>query len=149
MYYLCCRLTQSLINMTANERYEKAWNAYLVLLNRDSKSRLTPFLRNQHIHVRGMQKWMSEKGLSVQSAKLQIRMCQEHARKESLPPCPETTGTMFLPVESSTPAESHDLLSGVSFVFPDGTHVSIKSGSAKAVISLMKLYQKEELLCLE
>lgn len=135
--------------MTANERYEKAWNAFLVLLNRDSKSRLTHFLREQHVNIRGMQKWMSEKGLSVQSAKLQIRMCQAHAQKESLPPCSETTGTMFLPVEPSTPTESRDLLSGVSFVFPDGTHVSIKSGSAKAVISLMKLYQKEELLCLE
>lgn len=62
--------------MTANERYEKAWNAYLVLLNRDSKSCLVPFLREQHINVRGMQKWMSEKGLYVQSAKQQIRMSQ-------------------------------------------------------------------------
>lgn len=135
--------------MTANERYEKAWNSFLVLLNRDNKSSLTPFLREQHIYVRGMRKWMSEKGFSVKEAKRQIRMCQAHARKESLPPCSETTGTMFLPVEPSAPTGSHDLLSGVSFVFPDGTHVSIKSGSAKAVISLMKLYQKEELLCLE
>ena len=135
--------------MTANERYEKAWNSFLVLLNRDSKGRLTPFLRQQHIHIRGMRNWMSEKGLSVQSAKLQIRTCQAQAQKESLPPCPETTGAMFLPVEAPTPAKSQDQLSGVSFVFPDGTHVSIKSGSARAVISLMKLYQKEELLCLE
>ena len=135
--------------MTANERYEKAWNSYLVLLNRDSKSRLTPFLREQHVNIRGMQKWMSEKGLSVQSAKQQIRMCQSQAFSESLPPCSETTGAMFLPVETSVPAKSQDLLNGVSFMFPDGTNVSIKSGSAKAVISLMKLYQKEELLCLE
>ena len=135
--------------MTANERYEKAWNSFLMLLNRDSKSRLTPFLREQHIYVRGMRKWMSDKGLSVQSAKLQIRLCQSQAQKESLPPCPETTGAVFLPVETPTPAKSQDLLSGVAFVFPDGTHVSIKSGSSKAVISLMKLYQKEELLCLE
>ena len=135
--------------MTANERYEKAWNSFLVLLNRDSKSRLLPFLRDQHVNIRGMQKWMSEKGLSVQSAKLKIRMCHAHAQKESLPPCSETTGAMFLPVESSVPAYSQDQLSGVSFVFPDGTHVSIKSGSARAVISMMKLYQKEELLCLE
>ena len=120
-----------------------------MLLNRDSKSRLSAFLREQHIHVRGMRKWMSDNGLSVQNAKLQIRMCQANAQKESLPPCSETTGAMFLPVEPSAPAESHDQLSGVSFVFPDGTHVSIKSGNAKAVISLMKLYQKEELLCLD
>lgn len=135
--------------MTANERYEKVWNAYLVLLNRDSKSRLTPFLRERHVYVRGMQKWMSGKGLSVQSAKLQIRMCQAEARKESSTPCQETTGAVFLPVEPSVPACSQDPLSGISFTFPDGTHMSIKSGSAKAVMSLMKLYQKEELLCLE
>ena len=135
--------------MTANERYEKAWNAYLVLLNRDSKSRLTPFLRERHVHVRGMQKWMSDKGLSVQSAKLKIRMCQAEARRESSAACSETTGAMFVPVEASAPVCPPDQLSGVSFVFPDGTHVSIKSGSAKAVMSLMKLYQKEELLCLE
>lgn len=135
--------------MTANERYEKAWNAYLVLLNRDSKSRLVPFLREQHINVRGMQKWMSEKGLYVQSAKQQIRMSQMQARTETSDPSCETTGAMFIPVEPSAPTCSGDLLSGISFVFPDGTQVSIKSGSAKAVMSLMKLYQREELLCLE
>ena len=135
--------------MTANERYEKVWNSYLILLNRDSKRRLTPFLREQHVPIRGMQKWMSGKGFSVMGAKLQIRLCQAHVQKESLPACPETTGAVFLPVEPPAPTCSQDQLSGVSFVFPDGTHVSIKSGSAKAVISLMKLYQKEELLCLE
>lgn len=136
------------IFMTANERYEKAWNAFLVLLNRDSKIRLTPYLRNENVNIRGMQNWMSEKGLSVQSAKQHIRKCQEQARMEPPAPCSASTGAMFLPVETSVPAYSRDLLSGVSFVFPDGTHVSIKSGSAKAVMSLMKLYQKEELLCL-
>jgi len=136
--------------MIANERYEKAWNSFLVLLNRDVKSRLTPFLREQNIYQRGMQKWMSEKGLSVQAAKAKIRMCQTEARSESAKASSSSTGAMFLPVEASIVQSSkEDLLSGVSFTFPDGTQVSIKSGSAKAVMSLMKLYSREEALCLD
>jgi len=138
--------------MTANERYEHAWNLFLMLLNKDSKSRLTPFLKQNNIHVRGMQKWMSDKGLSVRSAKLQIRILQKEAWIQSPTVGSESTGKMFLKVEPSGSEPSNqmqDLLSGISFTFPDGTQVSIKSGSARAVMSFMKLYQKEEALCLE
>ena len=30
--------------MTANERFEKAWNSFLVYLNRNPKAQLTPFV---------------------------------------------------------------------------------------------------------
>ena len=31
--------------MTANERFEKAWDSFLVYLNRNPKATLSPFLR--------------------------------------------------------------------------------------------------------
>ena len=33
--------------MTANERFEKAWGAFLVYLNRNPKAQLTPFLEGK------------------------------------------------------------------------------------------------------
>jgi len=57
---------------------------------------------------------------------------------------------MFLPV-SNPESVNHDategILSGISFVFPDGTQVSIKHGSARALISLLKLYREEGEKC--
>lgn len=137
--------------MTANERYEKTWNDFLVLLNRDSKSRLAPFLREKSVNGRGMRKWMEDNNLGVQSAKLKIRLLQAEARMESAPACSSDTGALFLPAEMpAQPSQgSCDMLSGISLTFPDGTLVSIKTGSAVAVMSFLKLYQKEELLCLE
>lgn len=67
--------------MTANERYEQAWNKYLVLLNRNPKAQLAPFLREEQVYNRGMEKWMYAKGLSVYAAKQEdthasCRICQ-------------------------------------------------------------------------
>ena len=138
---------------TANELYEKEWNAYLSLLRKDVKARLTPFLREECVNVRGMYKWMSEKGLSVQIAKKQIRQLAQESLRASSGQVAETTGPLFMAVaptpESRTVYSGADLLSGISFTFPDGTQVSIKSGSARAVMSFMKLYQREEALCLD
>lgn len=72
---------------------------------------------------------------------------------EQLLPSSGTTGTMFLPVTTDLPdhrrSDSGDVLSGISFIFPDGTQVNIRHGSAKAVMSFLKFYQKEELPCLD
>ena len=46
--------------MTANERFEKAWNSFLVYLNRNPKAQLTPFLKERHVNHRTMMNWMSE-----------------------------------------------------------------------------------------
>jgi len=138
---------------TANERYEKEWNDYLSLLRKDIKSSLTTLLREKHVNVRGMYKWMAEKGLSVQTAKKQIRQLSQESLRGSSGQVAETTGPLFVPVtpshETRTVCSGADLLSGISFTFPDGTQVSIKSGSARAVMSFMKLYQREEALCLD
>ena len=40
-------------------------------------------------------------------------------------------------------------LFGITLTFPNGTIVTIKKGSAKSIMHLMKLYEKEDLLCLD
>lgn len=55
--------------MTANERFEKAWDSFLVYLNRNPKAQLTPFLKERHVNHRTMMNWMCEKGYSVLRAK--------------------------------------------------------------------------------
>ena len=47
------------------------------------------------------------------------------------------------------PAKEVDMLSGINVTFHNGTVVTIKKGSAKSVMQLMKLYEKEDLLCLD
>lgn len=141
--------------MTANERYEKTWNQFLVQLDKDTSLRLTPFLREQSISIRGMQQWMQNKGLAVKEAKTRLRMCHAGSRKEphaACPASPSSSDPLFLPVETpvqSAASKPADMLSGISFTFPDGTQVSIKSGTARAVMSFMKLYQREDALCLD
>ena len=134
--------------MTANERYEKAWNSFLIYLNRNPKAKLTPFLKERHVNYRTMQNWMSEKGYSVLRAKLEIRRAQEAARKERAEASTANTGMMFVPVDPPAielPVE--DLLHGISMTFPNGTVVSVRKGCAKSVMALMKLYEKEDAAC--
>ena len=50
--------------MTANERFEKAWDSFLGYLNRNPKAQLTPFLKERHVNHRTMMNWMCEKGYS-------------------------------------------------------------------------------------
>ena len=67
--------------MIANERYEKAWNSFLVYLNQNPKATLSPFLKERHVNPRTMMNWMSENGYSVLRAKQEIRQAQEAARR--------------------------------------------------------------------
>ncbi len=67
--------------MTTNERFEKAWDSFLIYLNRNPKAHLAPFLKERHVNHRTMQNWMSEKGYSVLRAKHEIREVQEAARR--------------------------------------------------------------------
>lgn len=41
------------------------------------------------------------------------------------------------------------MLYGVCFTFPDGTQVNIKRDTAEAVMSFLKLYQREDQACLD
>ena len=127
--------------MTANERYEKAWDSFLVYLNRNPKAQLTPFLKERHVNHRTMKNWMCEKGYSVLRAKQEIRQAQEAARREKAEASASSTGMMFVPME--------DLLYGINITFPNGTLVSVKKGCAKSVMALMKLYEKEDAVCLD
>ena len=137
--------------MTAKKRYEQTWNKYLVLLNKEPKARLAAFLRSEHVHKRGMEQWMYENGLSVQAAKLKIRMLHAEAAMSHNLPDSSSTGAMFLPVDTSAcPHDGvSDRLTGISVTFPDGSQVSIKHGSAQAVMSFLKLYSREEVPCLD
>ena len=95
---------------------------------------------------------MYARGLSVGETKRQIRESQNMAKHERLLPSSDTTGSMFLPVTADGAdgfAEAADLMSGISFIFPDGTQVNIKHGSAQAVMSFLRLYQMEGLPCLD
>lgn len=120
----------------------------MIYLNRNPKAQLTPFLKERHVNHRTMQNWMYEKGYSVLRAKQEIRAAQAEARKEKAEATSSTTGMMFVPLEPPTvelPAE--DVLSGVSLTFPSGTIVTVKKGSAKSVMQLLKLYEKEGAPC--
>ena len=85
--------------MRATERYERAWNAFLIHLNHNPKASLIPFLKERHVSHRSMHRWMSEKGYSVRLAKQQIRLLQAEARKECSEATAKDTGMMFLPME--------------------------------------------------
>lgn len=137
--------------MTAEERYEKTWNSFLIHLNHNPKAHLTAFCQERHVNSRTMQNWMIGKGYSVLRAKQEVRLAQAEARKQKEEAALMDTDKMFLPVETSQEpisCENH-MLSGINVTFPNGTLVSIKKGSAKSVMQLMKLYEKEELLCLD
>ncbi|MQM46021.1 hypothetical protein [Segatella copri] len=136
--------------MRATERYERAWNAFQIHLNHNPKASLIPFLKERHVNHRSMHRWMSEKGYSVRLAKQQIRLLQTEARKECSEAIAKDTGMMFLPMEMpSEPVCPENYLFGITLTFPNGTIVTIKKGSVKSVMHLMKLYEKEDMLCLD
>ena len=47
------------------------------------------------------------------------------------------------------PVCPENYLFGITLTFPNGTIVTIKKGSVKSVMHLMKLYEKEDMLCLD
>ena len=131
--------------LTADARYEKAWHLYLSALEKQPRLRLAPFLRSQHVYQRGFEKWMYSHGYSVGDAKgraLQLRMEAPASESSDAPPC-------FLPVDvrGDSASAQPDLLTGISLTLPDGTTVSIRRGSAGAVVSFLKLYSGEGLPC--
>ncbi len=127
--------------MTANERYEKAWDGFLTYLQRNPHARLAPYLESQRVYRRGFQKWMYSHGYSVSAAKNRIRLFQEEALAEQQPTSCEYTGAMFLPVEiSGSNRPQSEGLTGISLTMPDGTVVSIRKGSPEAVVSFIRLY---------
>ena len=135
--------------MKPNESYEQVWKKYLQLLNTNPKAIFKTFLREKKISERSIARWMVGHGLSVAGAKAAIKECQKSTDEESEG---IATGAMFLPMtvsDSPTSAEVGDVLSGISLTFPDGTLVSIRRGSAKAVVAFLELYRKGGMSCLD
>ena len=88
---------------------------------------------------------MYGRGYSVGDAKgrvLQLRMDAQAS-------APAEATSCFLPIDVREDATSphHDLLTGISLTLPDGTMVSIRRGSAEAVVSFLKLYSGEGQPC--
>lgn len=138
---------------TAKERYEKAWDAFLIHLNHHPKKCLRAFLADKHVSYKGMRNWMLEKGYSVSHAKSEIRKSYAEAQAKREKVMGDGSSQLFVPMKpikepiNELPAEY--ALYGVSLTFPNGTITTIKKGSAKAIMSLMKLYEKEDMLCLD
>ena len=142
----------NITNMTAAKRYESVWNAFLNELSHNPTATLTSFLKRCNVRQGRMKRWMENNGLSVKEAKKRLRDCQHDGIGDPMSPLSEDPGSLFLPMATDKPAprsESCDILSGVSLTFPDGTQVNIKRGSAQAVMSFLKLYQREDLPCLD
>ena len=131
--------------MTADARYENAWHQFLSALEKQPRLRLAPFLRSQHVYKRGFEKWMYSHGYSVGEAKgrvLQLRMDAQVSE-----PSEPVTGFLPLDVSECAASPQPDLLTGISLTLPDGTAVSIRRGSAEAVVSFLKLYSREGSPC--
>ena len=133
---------------TAEARYEKTWHEFLSELEHHPTLRLTPFLRSKHVYHRGFEKWMYRHGYSVGDAKGRILALQ--MERSDVSPA-ESVSPSFLPVSIGgsevADARSCDFLSGISLTLPDGTVVSIRRGSAEAVVSFLKLYSGEGVPC--
>ena len=130
---------------TADARYEKTWHQFLSALESQPRLRLAPFLRSQHVYQRGFEKWMYRHGYSVGEAKGRVLQLGMDVQASSSPGAPSS----FLPVDvrGDSPIPQPDLLTGISLTLPDGTTVSIRRGSAEAVVSFLKLYSGEGLPC--
>ena len=134
--------------LTADARYEKTWHQFLSKLEHEPRLCLTVFLRSTHVHQRGFEKWLYSHGYSVQEAKRRVhRVCEDSDTGVSS--VGETPSILPVCVQSEpdVPATPHDVLMGISLTFPDGTAVSIRRGSAEAVVSFLKLYSGEGSPC--
>ena len=130
---------------TADARYEKVWHQFLSALEAQPRLRLAPFLRSQHVYRRGFEKWMYSHGYSVGDAKgrvLQLLMDAQTSVSADAP-----SGFLPVDVREDTASPQTDLLTGIGLTLPDGTTVSVRRGSASAVVSFLKLYTKEGLPC--
>ena len=129
-------------------RYEKVWNDYLSELAMKPDFYLSRFLKSRHIGVHGFEMWMCRKGYSARQAKARAASLQPVPSKEEPATIPATS---FVPVvlreDSSLESHSCNVLTGISLTLPDGTVISIRRGSAEAVVSFLKLYAGEGAPC--
>ena len=130
---------------TSDARYEKTWHQFLSALENQPRLSLAEFLRSQHVFGRGFARWMYSHGYSVSEAKGRVLQLRMDSQASASPYTPSS----FLPVDVHGDAaiSQPDLLTGIGLTLPDGTTVSIRRGSAGAVVSFLKLYSGEGLPC--
>ena len=124
---------------TADARYEKTWHQFLSELEKQPRLRLAAFLRFVQVKQRGFDKWLYARGYSVHDAKERVLKFRNEsdALDSSM-----SSASSILPVrlvsEPDVPIRPCDLLTGISMTLPDGTVISIRRGSAEAVVSFLK-----------
>ena len=125
-------------------RYEKIWNDYLSALTKDPHLRLSRFLKSRHVGIHGFEMWMSRRGLSARQAKSQAQSLQPEL---SNAPSESSILPVVLHEDSRLESQPYNILMGINLTFPDGTVITIRRGSAEAVVSFLKLYTREDLPC--
>ena len=133
---------------TLGNRYEIIWDDYLTELTGNPRLCLSHYLRLRQINVRSFVKWMGKKGYSARKAKAHAICLQpDLPKQDSL----DTRGSLFAPIaldeDSHMKSRLCDALTGISLTLPDGTVISIRRGSAEAVVSFLKLYSGEGSPC--
>ena len=133
---------------TADARHEKTWHQFLSELEKQPRLRLAAYLRSVHVKQRCFEKWLYGRGYSVHDAKK--RVLQFRNESDTLDSS-MSSAPSILPVrlasEPDVPIRPCDLLTGISLTLPDGTVISIRRGSAEAVVSFLKLYSGEGKTC--
>ena len=133
---------------TADARYEKTWHQYLSELEKQPRLRLAAFLRSVQVKQRGFDKWLYARGYSVHDAKERVL---KFRNESDVLDSSMSSASSILPVrlvsEPDVPIRSCDLLTGISLTLPDGTVITIRRGSAEAVVSFLKLYSGEGVPC--
>ena len=133
---------------SVNSRNEKVWNDYLSELAKTPALSLTRFLKTRHVVVHNFEVWMSRRGYRALQARAHAASLQQESLKQEMTMASESS---FVPVvvhEDSRPEpRSGDILTGISLTLPDGTVISIRRGSAEAVVSFLKLYSGEGKTC--
>ena len=129
-----------------NVRNERIWQDYISALVVNPCLCLQPYLRSVHVNVHAFQQWMCRCGHTVAEAKSSIvRLKSEESMNSYVIPHDH----VFLPVRTTSPRASspQDLLHGICVTHPDGTVTTIRSGSAEAVVSFLRLYSEEVAPC--
>ena len=130
-----------------SSRNEKIWDDYLSELAMNPRLCLARFLRTRHVGVHSYENWMSRKGYSALQAKAHAASLQPESITRETTISEESFVPLVVREDSSPESNSCDVLTGINLTFPDGTLVSIRRGSAEAVVSFLKLYSGEGSPC--
>ena len=131
-----------------SSRNEKIWDDYLSELTTMPNLCLSRYLRTRGVNVHAYENWMSRQGHSASQAKAHAICLQpDSPKKDSL----EASGSSLVPIvlheDSHSESNIRDVLTGISLTLPDGTVITIRRGSAEAVVSFLKLYSGEGSPC--